>query len=44
MHPRFNADGSQVVFTSDVSGYGNVYLCDVPAFETLPLIADAVKN
>jgi oligogalacturonide lyase len=31
VHPRFTADGSQVVFTSDVSGYGNVYLADVPA-------------
>ena len=36
VHPRFSADNSQVVFTSDVSGYGNVYLVDVPEFSTLP--------
>ena len=36
VHPRFSADDSQVVFTSDVSGYGNVYLVDIPEFSTLP--------
>lgn len=40
VHPRFSADGSQVVFTSDVSGYGNVYLADVPNFESLPVIKE----
>ena len=40
VHPRFNADATQVVFTSDVSGYGNLYLADVPAFESLPLLQD----
>lgn len=30
VHPRFSGDGTQVVFTSDMSGYGNVYLADVP--------------
>ncbi|MBA7713034.1 hypothetical protein ES703_122032 [subsurface metagenome] len=35
-HPRFTADGKQVLFTTDFSGYGNVYLADVPDFETLP--------
>jgi oligogalacturonide lyase len=38
VHPRFNADGTQVVFTSDVTGYGNVYLADIPDFDKLPLI------
>jgi oligogalacturonide lyase len=42
VHPRFNAAATQVVFTSDVSGYGNVYLVDVPPFESLPLLADVV--
>lgn len=36
VHPRFSPDGTQVLFTSDLSGYGNLYLVDVPAFEGLP--------
>ncbi|MBM4051058.1 MAG: oligogalacturonide lyase [Planctomycetes bacterium] len=36
VHPRFTPDGKQVLYTSNVSGYGNVYLADVPAFEALP--------
>lgn len=36
IHPRFNASGSKVLFTSDMSGYGNLYLADVPDFESLP--------
>jgi len=36
VHPRFNAQGNQVLFTSDISGYGNVYLADVPDFGSLP--------
>ncbi|MBN1674772.1 MAG: PD40 domain-containing protein [Kiritimatiellae bacterium] len=37
VHPRFSPDGRQVLFTSDMSGYGNVYLADVPdRFEALP--------
>jgi oligogalacturonide lyase len=36
VHPRFTPDGSHVLFTSDVSGYGNVYLAKVPKFESLP--------
>jgi oligogalacturonide lyase len=43
VHPRLNSAGTQVVFTSDVSGYGNVYLVDVPAFETLPLLEDVLR-
>ncbi|MFC1582591.1 oligogalacturonate lyase family protein [Planctomycetota bacterium] len=35
VHPRFTADGRQVLFTSDWTGYGNVYLADVPEFESL---------
>jgi len=37
-HPRFSPDGKQVLFTSDVSGYCNLYLVDLPAFESLPEI------
>jgi hypothetical protein len=29
-----------VVFTSDVSGYGNVYRVAVPDFQTLPDVED----
>jgi oligogalacturonide lyase len=36
VHPRFAPDGKQVLYTSDVSGYGNVYLADVPDFDSLP--------
>ena len=36
VHPRFSPDGKQVLFTSDTSGYGNLYLAQVPEFESLP--------
>lgn len=40
VHPRFSPDGNQIVFTTDVGGYGNVYLADVPEFDTLPRLED----
>ena len=40
VHPRFTSDGKQVLFTSDVSGYGNVYLAEVPEFGSLPRIEE----
>jgi oligogalacturonide lyase len=40
VHPRFSHEGNQVLFTSDRNGYGNVYLVDVPEFETLPKLVD----
>ncbi len=43
VHPRFNADATQVVFTSDISGYGNVYLVDLVDFDSLPLLRDFLK-
>jgi oligogalacturonide lyase len=36
VHPRFDAGRSHVVYTSDVSGYGNIYLAEVPEFDSLP--------
>lgn len=36
VHPRFSADRKHLVFTSDRTGYGNVYLAEVPDFESLP--------
>ncbi|MDB5084982.1 MAG: Oligogalacturonide lyase, partial [Bacilli bacterium] len=38
VHPRFSTDGTQVLFTSDRTGYGNVYLADVPEVDSLPLL------
>jgi oligogalacturonide lyase len=40
VHPRFTAKGDQVLFTTDVTGYGNVYLVDVPDFDHLPKIEE----
>jgi len=38
-HPRFTRDGKRVVFTSDWTGYCQVYEADVPDFTSLPDIA-----
>jgi len=41
VHPRFSLDGKQVLFTSDRSGYGQVYLAQMPEdVSTLPKIED----
>ena len=37
-HPRFNAAGNQILYTSDISGYCNLYLVDIPDFESIPLL------
>lgn len=36
VHPRLSADNTQVVFTTDASGYGNVHIVDIPEIDTLP--------
>lgn len=36
VHPRFSPDTRRAVFTSDALGYANVYMVDIPAFESLP--------
>ncbi len=36
VHPRFSPDDRSIVFTSDPSGYGNLYMIEVPDFEALP--------
>lgn len=40
VHPRFTADTSQVLYTSDRGGYANLYLVEVGDVEALPLLAD----
>ncbi|WP_078546760.1 oligogalacturonate lyase family protein [Litchfieldia alkalitelluris] len=40
VHPMFSPDGSKVLFTSDMSGYGHVYMVDIPPFEKLPAVVD----
>lgn len=35
VHPRMSPDGKQIIFTSDPTGYGNVFMIDVPDFDTL---------
>lgn len=40
VHPRFSPDGSYVLFTSDVSGYGNVYRVTMPEVSELPAVVE----
>jgi oligogalacturonide lyase len=44
VHPRFSPDGKQVLFASDMSGYGNVYLIDTPDFDSLPKLGDLAQR
>ena len=37
VHPRFSPDGKYVIFTSDTTGYGNVYKVEIQEFDSLPL-------
>ena len=36
VHPRLSPDGGRILYVSDESGYGNLYLADLPDFEGLP--------
>lgn len=40
VHPRFSPDGGQIIFVSDMVGYGNLYLIDTPDFDALPELGD----
>ncbi|TBL70776.1 oligogalacturonate lyase family protein [Paenibacillus thalictri] len=43
-HPRFSPDGSKLLFTSDRSGYANLYLLDIPEdLDRLPDYAAEVR-
>lgn len=35
-HPTFSPDGKQIAYTADPQGYGQVYLVDIPEFDSLP--------
>lgn len=36
VHPCFSPDGKYVVYTADPQGYGQVFVVDVPGFDSLP--------
>lgn len=36
LHPCFNSKGTQIVYTADPQGYGQVFVVDVPDFDALP--------
>lgn len=36
VHPCFSPDGKQIVYTADPQGYGQVFVVDIPEFESLP--------
>ena len=36
LHPCFNAEGTQIVYTADPQGYGQVFVVDMPDFDSLP--------
>jgi len=42
LHPCFNSEGTQIVYTADPQGYGQVFVVDVPDFDGLP-DRDSVK-
>lgn len=35
-HPRFSPDGQSVLYTSDLTGYANMYLVESRTFDSLP--------
>jgi oligogalacturonide lyase len=43
VHPRISPDGKAVLYTSDREGYGNVYLVQIPEYESLPLVDDVMS-
>jgi oligogalacturonide lyase len=36
VHPCFSADGKQIVYTADPQGYGQVFIVDIPEWDSLP--------
>ncbi len=41
-HPRFTPDGKYVLYSSDLTGYANMYLAEVGDFEDLPLMSEVL--
>jgi oligogalacturonide lyase len=39
-HPRFTPDGRSVLYTSDLTGYSNMYVVDIGDFNDLPDLRD----
>ena len=39
-HPRFTPDGSHVMYSSDLSGYANIYLVEVGDVSDLPRLSE----
>lgn len=44
VHPRLSPDGKQVLYTSDHTGYGQVYLVDIPPLDELPWYDDVKER
>ncbi len=42
-HPRFSPDGRHVIYSSDISGYANIYRVAVGNFDDLPWLTDEVR-
>jgi len=42
-HPRFTPDGKYVLYSSDLTGYSNMYLVEVGDFEDLPELNEDVR-
>lgn len=36
VHPCFSPDGKQIAYTADPQGYGQVFVVDIPEFDSLP--------
>ncbi len=43
IHPRISPDNRYVLYTADPRGYGNIYTCELPEFDSLPLLSDLQK-
>lgn len=39
-HPRFTPDGTHILYTSDLTGYANMYLVELKDFDVLPSLID----
>lgn len=43
-HPCFNNEGTQIIYTADPQGYGQVFVVDVPEFDELPDLEDVQRT